>query len=109
MKSKEKAGEDLEAPINKIITNFAPMKICIEEKEERRDASETVEIIIRRQQLTEVFVPAPDGTFFKGQKLREDGNRVTVRFDKPDAPKGFIVKTVFRETFEQWQQQATQK
>jgi hypothetical protein len=67
------------------------------------DPRETVEL--KRQQFAEVFIQF-GGDWFKGQKIQEEGNRVTVRFNKSENPKGFVVKTVFREKFERWQKEA---
>ena len=71
------------------------------------DPRETVEIKGNRQKFAEVFIEH-SGELIKGYMLREDGDRVTVRWDDPESPKGCVVKTVFRDKFEQWQKKAPQ-
>jgi len=65
----------------------------------------TVEVTGTRNKLDQVFIKA-DGNWLKGQKIQEEGDRITVRFNAPTAPKGFVVKTVFRDKFERWQREA---
>lgn len=61
-------------------------------------------IEIPKERYDIVNVLTPQGEWVKAQKIQEEGNRITVRWNDQESEKGHVVRTVFREIFEGWQQ-----
>ena len=64
---------------------------------------------IRRTEFPLVDIQTKEGGWVKAQKIQEEGDRITVRWSDKKAKQGYVVRTVFRETFEKWQTEAPSK